>query len=248
MNELDNLCASESVRAWDRQIRLFARYFLAHVDLPVSEPFILLDVGCGTGSALSEIKARRPLATLYGCDIEELHVQISRRLNGDAAEFFQSDIASVSGTYNYIYVSNLLEHVSGWQEALMHLCTLARYVFVLVPYREDLAEQKSSGVEHVDHVNSYDHQSFDFLISQGFAVRKRVIRTAYAWGPPLHCEWVAMVKGALSGRRYKLQREILVEISRLHSNVGAALLQQHSIRNPFSAFLSSVGVTQGLPS
>jgi len=213
MTDLIELSASDSVKQWDKQIRLFARYFLAHVELPRDTPFRLLDVGCGTGSALMEIQRCVRRAELYGCDIDDLHVRLAQHMNPAPIKFFQSDIAGISDSYDCIYASNILEHVRDWKDCLMHLCKKAPTVFVLVPYREDISQLPTSGVEHVDHLNTYDRNSMSFLNSSIFAVQSRVIRTPYAWGGPIHQEIARKLAKSREGRSYVIPKEIIFKIS-----------------------------------
>lgn len=246
MEDLKRLSTETRVKSWDRQIRLFARYFLAHARLPSSGEFSLLDIGCGTGSGLAEIKAKRPAARLFGCDVDALHVRLARYLNGSCADFFQADIENVQGGFDYIYISNLLEHIEDWLPPFCRLCELADCVFVLVPYQEDLSKRVPSGVPHVDHLSSFNYNSFDFLLEQGFAVQKRVIRTPHAWGPPIHGELLSVVRSVLSARRPERRRELLVQVSRIDPRGRSTEARTRSFRSPALAFLASQTATRGL--
>ena len=203
---------TDSIKEWDSQIRLFSRYFLAHIRVPEKVKFSLLDVGCGTGSGLAEIKKLAPQADLSGCDLEDLHVALARQLNAANARFFKSDIRSIFASFDCIYASNILEHIPEWRDCITHLCSLAPHVFVLVPYRENLADKIRSGIENVDHLNSYDRNSFSFLRDESRSVTVRVIRTPHAWGYPILRELRKKVGLRLRNEKYSIKRELLVLI------------------------------------
>jgi SAM-dependent methyltransferase len=198
---------------WDRQVNLFAKYFLAHVNLPET-PFSLLDFGCGTGSALRVIKNKCPKATLYGCDVDELHLQISREKNGDCATFFKSDFCSISDHYDIIYVSNVIEHIRDWKAVVVRLVSRSNQLYILVPYKEQIKPPSSDLAEIDQHVSKFDKQSFRFLFSKGLEIKQRVIRTPYAWGHPLLREYALRFKAFISKNKFDVQHELLVSITK----------------------------------
>ncbi len=242
MDDLKQLTQPEHLQPWDKQIRLFAGYFLAHVQLPTNKPFKLLDVGCGTGSAMAAIRKQYPLGDLEGCDILDYVAEIAASMNSSAGRFFASDIMSLREEYDCIYVSNVLEHIPDWRECLGHLCTLAPQVVVMVPYREDLSLQTSSGLERVDHVASFDDDSLSSFEQSGFRVERRVIRTPFAWGGPRRRELVFRCRAALRGTRYVDRREILYLISRRELVDKEAATSRVRFRNRLLAFLHTLPV------
>jgi SAM-dependent methyltransferase len=204
---------STTIPEWDRQIQSFARFFLDVARLP-SGPFTLLDVGCGTGSALREIARRYPEASLFGCDAEQEHVDIAARLNGDVATFFKADLREVQNYYDVIYVSNVLEHLASWKEAVHHLAGHARRAYVLVPFKEVLREPDQELAPGVAHIVRFDRSSFDFLKGFGFGVATRTVRTPGAWGE----KWPREIRQRLAaflgaGPPYNARRQLLASIS-----------------------------------
>lgn len=230
MKQLTHLQQIELERqrqVWDSQVRLFAKYFLAHVNLPKIK-FSLLDVGCGTGSALSEIKKCYPLANLFGCDMAEEHVALSRKKNGEVAQFFQGTIESIDGFFDILYVSNVLEHVPDWKAALEHMIRHSNQVYVLVPYREEINRKPLSELTTDDHIHSFDEKSFLWLKNSS-DIQMRVIRTPYAWGHPLRREIILKIKSVFAGRHMNVQRELLVLINK-KERVRGNLFQNKSAK------------------
>jgi SAM-dependent methyltransferase len=213
---------------WDKQIKTFAKHFLRNVNLPLTS-FSLLDVGCGTGGALTEIKAKYPLAILHGCDLEEEHVKLSRERNGSIANFFWSDIAGVVDHYDVIYISNVIEHISDSSSAIAHLLDKCTRLYILVPYKEILDGRVKSSVPGVDHINTFDLNSFKNY-DDVYRVEQRVISTPYAWGDPLRREIGLRLKALITGDKYIVKRELLVSITR----------RDVKMRNPFKNGFRSV--------
>ncbi len=196
---------------WDQHIRLFAQYFLQHVQLP-KQPFTFLDAGCGTGSALDEISIRYPYGQYFGCDLEPLHVQISQELNGQKGSFFVSQLNEVNSDYDIIYVSNVLEHLKGWVEAVENLALHCRRLYILVPYKEQLVPSTDPD-GGVGHVIRFDSSSFDFLSNaKVFKLTRRVIRTPGAWGASFKREMFEKAMSILKGKMSPLKRELLIAV------------------------------------
>lgn len=230
MLEIDQ---NKSLENWDKQIRVFAKHFLRNVSFPLSS-FSLLDVGCGTGGALREIKRLYPYVILHGCDLEEGHVKISRERNGDIANFFVGDIAGVVDQYDVIYISNVIEHISDYESAISHLLNKCKRLYILVPYKEKLDGQVKSNIPGVDHINTFNIDSFDIYNNGSTKVVARIISTPYAWGDPLRREIGLKLKAAITANEYTVKRELLVSIT--HRNLG----MDKPFKNRFYSFCGSL--------
>lgn len=212
MHESANKYTQDILLSWDRQIKLFGMYFLSHVLLP-DKRFTLLDVGCGTGSALQKIKQTYPNGVLYGCDLDPAHLNLARTMNGSCAEYYLSDIDSIQKNYDVIYISNVLEHIDDWQPKVLHLLCKCKNLFILVPYKEEIGPLDPELPKIDQHVSSFDKNSFLFLIQEGFKVNQRVIRTPYAWGHPLRRDVIFKLRSFILRVPYESRRELLIYIS-----------------------------------
>ncbi|HBE41183.1 MAG TPA: hypothetical protein DDW27_08270 [Bacteroidales bacterium] len=170
------------INKWDYQVELFARYFCAHARLPKDSKFTLLDVGCGTGSALRIIKTEYPQSDLYGCDIEPEHIRISEQLNGQYGKYFISDIENLKSYWDILYLSNVLEHLKDWRRMISQLLSNTNRLYILVPFRERITFLPEDNSDHSYHLNSFDTESFSYLENLDYLVEYRVITTPYAWG------------------------------------------------------------------
>jgi SAM-dependent methyltransferase len=207
------LARPSGLDAWDHQIRTFAKCFLDNARLPRG-PFTLLDVGCGTGSALREISSRYPEALLFGCDVEQEHVDIAARMNGNVATFFKAELREIQDYYDVIYVSNVFEHLPGWKEAVLYLTGHARRAYVLVPFKEILREPDKELPPGVAHVVRFEKEAFDFLKDLGFVVTTRKVRTPSAWGDGWPREIRQRLVAFLGARPpYEARRQLLASIS-----------------------------------
>jgi SAM-dependent methyltransferase len=176
----------DKYRLWNEQIELFAKYFLCNARLNIAIKFTLLDFGCGTGSALRLIKERFPESKLFGCDIEQSLINIAKEQFQKYAEFSVMDFFAINKKYDYIYVSNVLEHLEDWEEALNHLLNHAEAIYILVPFRELINSDitLSSGDTSI-HRHSFNKESFYRFTQKPHEiyVKTRIIRTPWAWGP-----------------------------------------------------------------
>lgn len=130
----------------------FVLSFVGHLRIPRNFNGLLLDFGCGLGDALPVLHEHFPQARLMGLDVSSAAVERCHATYGHLACFVVGDAASAPRA-DIILASNVLEHLSGDEEAAALLLRKCRELYVIVPYREKL-------VEGGEHVNRYDEQSF----------------------------------------------------------------------------------------
>ena len=87
-----------------------------------------IDVGCGTGHFLHELKKRHPEINIVGTDFSEESISVSKQIN-ETGEFFLMDIFNIPseqlGKYDYVICSEVLEHLLYPEKALQNIIKLA---------------------------------------------------------------------------------------------------------------------------
>lgn len=161
------------------QTSLFAKYFHQHMRVPMSR-FSMLDIGCALGDGMPVWKKRYPQADLYGCDISEAAVLQCNERYGNIASFFTSSTEELSGVWDVIYCSNVLEHFedpAGMAALLLPHC---RVLYAMTPYKQqDIASTDA------EHKCVLDKHTFDGLLASGTAssVATTLVKCPGAWGP-----------------------------------------------------------------
>lgn len=195
-------------RNWDKQIRLFAKYFIANANL-VNSPITFLDVGCGIGSASHELHLIYPKIILFGCDNDYNHISECNNIHSKYAHFMYNDILEINQHYDVIYVSNVLEHIKNYENYVNHLLKLCNRLYIMVPYKETVNGVPVNTCEYHEHVNYFNKNTFDKYMSDSIVVEHRIIRTPYAWGHPLKLEILIRIKHVLKCESFDVQKQIL---------------------------------------
>jgi len=182
------------------QTRLFARYFLETVRLPV-EHGTVLDVGCAMGDAAPEFHERYPDLKFTGCDVSDNAIQRAKDDYGNIASFEKWSFSEIRGHYDIIYCSNTLEHFENSLTIAESLLTRCRWLYILVPYLE-LRDGKRLQTDKSEwHVATFDERSFESLHLAGKARRIRywLHPCPIAWGPR-PTPWLRRVARAVRDR------------------------------------------------
>lgn len=85
-----------------------------------AEPRSVLEIGCGSGANLAELKRRYPACTTTGIELDERAAAVARRREG-IDELIQADIAGVTlpeAGFDLIVLSHVLEHFADPEQVL----------------------------------------------------------------------------------------------------------------------------------
>lgn len=175
------------INAGRNQTRLFAECFHKHVRIPYRGRFSVLDVGCALGDALPVWREHCPEADLHGTDVSEVAIAEARSLHGTIFTFDSASFEEISGHYDVIFCSNVLEHFEEYVEIARVLLQHCNTLYVMTPFAERDSVGRAlapSPAEH--HVATFLEDSFEQLEREGAArVTTKVVRCPIAWSPTL---------------------------------------------------------------
>ena len=138
----------------------------------------VLDVGCGNGALLSQVRNRMPISCA-GVDLSEA-VLASNRERFPQIQFHSLDIsrAALEAKFDVVICSEVLEHIADVQSALANLRRMCeRYLLITVPRGPVFPIDKAMG--HVRHFT--ENSLTQLLTSHGLQVL-----SFQEWGFPFH--------------------------------------------------------------
>jgi SAM-dependent methyltransferase len=113
-----------------------------------------LEVGCGDGALLCELRRRGFGGRLEGVEIAERAVEIAGgRPEIDAVELYDGErLPMSSGAYDLGVVSHVLEHVPNPARLLAEVARVCQTVVVEVPLEDNLSARREGKREHAEEV------------------------------------------------------------------------------------------------
>lgn len=129
----------------------------------VVRPQSTLEVGCGDGALLCELRRRGFGGRLAGVEITEAAVEIAReRPQIDAVELYDgSHLDAPDGAYELGILSHVLEHVPDPPALLAEVGRACRAVVMEVPLEDNLSARRASKREHAEEVGHLQRLSRD---------------------------------------------------------------------------------------
>lgn len=130
-----------------------------------------LDVGCGDGALLCQLRARGFGGRLHGVEIARAAVQIAAtRPQIDSVQLYDGRrLPAADGQYELGIVSHVLEHVSDPVALLREVARACRAVVVEVPLEDNLSARRASKREHaheVGHLQRLSRQGMRAIVAQ----------------------------------------------------------------------------------
>ena len=140
----------------------------------------VIDISCGAGQLLSEIKKNLGKDILFGTEFTEKAVEINRKKHIDMNFVtFDLEIDPPLPKRDLVLCIDVLEHINNDQIALEKLRLMTnKYLIIAVP----LGRVSNSERESLGHLNGYKQNEFRRkLISAGFSITKSL-----QWGFPFY--------------------------------------------------------------
>ncbi len=127
-------------------------------------PASTLEVGCGDGALLCELRRCGFGGTLSGVEITQAAVEIARsRAEIDSVELYDGQrLAAEDGAYELGVVSHVLEHVPDPSSLLQELARACRAVVIEVPLEANFSARRAGKRAHaaeVGHVQRLDRRA-----------------------------------------------------------------------------------------
>jgi SAM-dependent methyltransferase len=127
----------------------------------------VLEVGCGTGAVLAEVRQRGIGTNHQGIDIAAPgeHTDANAK-NLSLAEYDGQNIPFADGAFDFVYASHVVEHVTNPRAFVLEIARVSRrLVYLEVPcelhFRTTHSEIQNS--LDIGHINSYTPESFCLL-------------------------------------------------------------------------------------
>jgi SAM-dependent methyltransferase len=134
-------------------------------------PASTLEVGCGDGALLCELRARGFGGRLHGTEISQAAVAIARaRPQIDAVTLFDgAHLAAASGTYDLGILSHVLEHVADPAGLLREVARACRAVALEVPLEANWSARRAGRralASEIGHLQRLDRRAMRELTSR----------------------------------------------------------------------------------
>ncbi|HWX88652.1 MAG TPA: class I SAM-dependent methyltransferase [Solirubrobacteraceae bacterium] len=126
-------------------------------------PATILDVGCGDGALLSELRRRGFGRSLHGVEIAEAAVRIAgERTEIDSVELYDGvHLDAPGGSYDLGIVSHVLEHVVDPATLLAEMGRACKAVVMEVPLEANVSARRAGKRKHAEEVGHLQRLSRD---------------------------------------------------------------------------------------
>jgi SAM-dependent methyltransferase len=133
-------------------------------------PISTLEVGCGDGALLCELRRRGFGGALSGVEITQAAVEIARsRAEIESVELYDGEhLAAADGSYELGVVSHVLEHVPDPSSLLREIARACRAVLVEVPLEANWSARRAGKRAHaaeVGHVQRLDRSAVHEIVA-----------------------------------------------------------------------------------
>lgn len=152
-------------------------------------PVSMLDVGCGEGYTLNELKRRYPALSIEAADVEQDIIEIARKENPDISFKVESaySINEPDRSYDLVTVMEVLEHLEYPDKAIAEAKRLTKkYCIFSVPFEPYWRILNILRMKYITdlgntpgHINHWGRDEFSNLLSKHFINVN--LKTVFPW-------------------------------------------------------------------
>lgn len=170
----------------------------------------VLDVGCGQGSFLQELRAEFPRIKPYGTDISPSAVELARRKVPDGA-FWVLDATKehLPERFDLIVCSEVLEHIPDDQGALQHIAAMAGKYLVISTVQ---GRMRRFEPEQVGHVRNYAPGELVRKVEQSGLRVRQVVEWGFPFYSPLYRDFLDMTNSQGTTGAFGPGRKLLSQL------------------------------------
>lgn len=167
----------------------------------------LLDVGCGQGSLLADIRENNPQSKLSGLDFSSDAIKLAKQKvpNGD---FYELNITEsyVKRKYDVVICSEVLEHIKNDEAAIQHLYRMTEN-FIIISSPQ--GRMRKFEISEYGHVRSYSKgELINKLKRNGFTPIK-VIEWGFPFYSPIYRNLLEITGARGTSGKFGIERRII---------------------------------------
>lgn len=169
----------------------------------------VLDIGCGQGSLLLELKKENKGKEFYGLDISEKAISLAKK-KAPFAKFFILDIQKnhLKKKFDLIITSEILEHLEDDQKALKNIRKMSKNYLLVYTLK---GRMRPKEIE-VGHVRNYSEKELlDKIKKAGFLIKK-VINWGFPFYSPLYRDFLEKFPSKTTYGKFGFLRKLISKI------------------------------------
>jgi trans-aconitate methyltransferase len=179
----------------------------------------VLDVGCGQGALLADVRAEFPAVSVHGADFSSAAVRLAKRQLPDGHFcVFDLEHDRLHRQFDVVFCSEVIEHIPNDRAALQNLAAMTRKYLAISTVQGKMRHFE----RHVGHVRNYAYGELVQKVEEtGLRVRK-VVEWGFPFYSPLYRDFLNLtdrkgVDGTFGAGR-KLIASIIYGIFSLNSS------------------------------
>jgi SAM-dependent methyltransferase len=166
----------------------------------------VLDIGCGQGSLLSEVRALRPSITVTGVDVSDSALRLAQDKLPDG-EFTKLDITTdcLDKQFDLVLCSEVLEHVDNDLAALQGIARMTAGHAVI----SSVQGRMRSFEKEIGHVRNYRRGELVEKVNRAGLSASQVIEWGFPFYSPLYRDFLNLLGGRGTTGRFGPTRRII---------------------------------------